>query len=272
MKNIKVEPQWSKTKEEIWNNSFEQIVSSEPLVIRNPVLFRNNVTFRLIASIAAVYIVLLIFSSLYEKSYKTGSGERVSVNLPDGSTAILNSQSTLSYKPVLWFFRRDVKMNGEIFFSVKKGSDFRVNSSNGIVSVLGTKFNVFSRDDDFDVICYSGKVGVEAQGVSIGTTLEKNSRLYKNTEGIYIIDNSSQYELKNSWVENNFLFKDEPLKNVLNEIERQYSVQIFYRDTLKLNYTGNFTKLEDPLVVLEIITLPFGFKVEQIDGGYNIVK
>jgi len=272
MKNIKIEPHWSKTKEEIWNNNFEQIVSSDPPVIKNQVRFRYKREFRLIVSIAAVFIAFLVFSFLYEKSFETNAGERVSVKLPDGSEATMNSQSSLSYKPLLWIFGREVKMSGELFFSVKKGSDFKVNSVNGVISVLGTKFNVLSRGDNFGVICYTGKVGVEANGVEPGTTLEKNTRLYRDTEGRFVIETSEQYELKNSWVENNFLFKAEPLKNVLDEVGRQYAVPVFYNDSLNLIYSGNFSKLEDPLIVLEIITLPFGLKVEFKDGNYNIVK
>lgn len=272
MKNIKVEPKWKKTKEQIWADHFEEILSVDPLVVKNPVLFRYKNRFQFATAVAAVFAAILLIPSLYVKSFETVTGERVTVNLPDGSIAILNSQSSISYKPLLWFNQRVVKMSGEIFYTVKRGSDFKVNSSGGVVSVLGTKFNVFSRDENFTVTCYSGKVGVEADGVEPGTVLEKNSRLFKNAAGNFTIEISNLFEIKNSWVENIFLFKAEPLKRVLDEIQRQYNISILYDESLNYNYTGNFTKLEDPLLVLEIVTLPFELKIELKDGVYNIVN
>jgi len=272
MKNIKVEPKWKITKEQIWADHFEEIVSVEPLVVKNPVLLRYKSRLQFAIAVAAVFAAILLIPSLYVKSFETVTGERVTVTLPDGSSAILNSQSSISYKPLLWFSQRVVKMSGEIFYTVKRGSDFKVNSSNGVVSVLGTKFNVFSREDNFSVTCYSGLVGVEADGLEPGTTLESNTRLFRSAAGNFTTEISNLYEIKNSWVENNFLFKAEPLKNVLDEIQRQYNISILYDETLNYNYTGNFTKLDDVLLVLEIVTLPFELKIELKDGVYNIVN
>ncbi|HBZ24966.1 MAG TPA: hypothetical protein DEO54_01835 [Rikenellaceae bacterium] len=272
MKNIKVEPKWSRTKDQIWADNFAEIVSLEPLVVKTPFLFRYKRRFQFATAVAAIFAAVLLIPSLYVKSFEASTGERLTVTLPDGSGVTLNSLSSISYKPILWFKERAVKMSGEVFFTVKRGSDFKVSSSNGVVSVLGTKFNVFSRGDNFSVTCYSGKVGVEAPGVEQGTTLENNTRLYRTSEGSFIVERSKQYDLKNSWIENNFLFKAEPLKNVIDEIGRQYNVSISYDENLNFNYTGNFSKLDNPLLVLEIVTLPFGLKIEERDGVYNIVN
>ncbi|MDP3436819.1 MAG: FecR domain-containing protein [Bacteroidales bacterium] len=270
MKNIKVEPKWKKTKEQIWTDHFEEIVSVEPLVVKTSFLLRYKSRFQFATAVAAAFVAILLIPTLYVKSFEAATGERVAVTLPDGSSAILNSQSSISYKPLLWFSQRVVKMSGEIFYTVMRGSDFKVNSSNGVVSVLGTKFNVFSREDNFSVTCYSGKVGVEADGLEAGMTLEKNTRLFKSEAGNFTTEISNLYEIKNSWVENNFLFRAEPLKSVLDEIRRQYNISISYDENLNYNYTGNFSKLDDPLLVLEIVTLPFELKIVLKDGVYNI--
>ncbi|MDP3452265.1 MAG: FecR domain-containing protein [Bacteroidales bacterium] len=272
MKNIKVEPKWKNSKEQIWADHFEKIVSVEQLVAKSPSLFSHKRRFQFAMAVAAIFAAILLIPSIYVRSFETSIGERVTVTLPDGSGALLNSQSSISYKPLLWFSQRVVKMSGEIFYTVKSGSSFRVNSSNGVVSVLGTKFNVFSREDNFSVTCYSGMVGVEADGVDPGTTLESNTRLFRSAAGNFTTERSNLYEIKNSWVENKFLFKAEPLKNVIDEIRRQYNISISYDETLNYYYTGNFSKLEDPLLVLEIVTLPFELKIVLRDGVYNIVN
>ena len=49
---------------------------------------------------------------------------------------------------------------GEGFFSVQKGSRFKVVSQQGIVEVLGTQFNILSRKGTYEVACVEGKVKV----------------------------------------------------------------------------------------------------------------
>jgi len=45
-------------------------------------------------------------------------------------------------------------------FNVKKGNSFNVVSSLGKTFVLGTSFNIFSREDKYRVACVTGKVKV----------------------------------------------------------------------------------------------------------------
>lgn len=114
MKNIKLEPKWKKTKEQIWADHFEEILSVEPLVVKKTFLFRYKSRLQIATAVAAVFAAILLIPSLYVKSFETVSGESVTVTLPDGSSAILNSQSSISYKPLLWFRQRAVKMSGAL--------------------------------------------------------------------------------------------------------------------------------------------------------------
>ena len=50
---------------------------------------------------------------------------------------------------------------------------------------------------------------------------------------------------------------------VLNEIERQYGVEINGADTLNYKYTGNFNRRQDVEEVLGFVCKPFGIKFEK---------
>ncbi len=64
------------------------------------------------------------------------------------------------------------------------------------------------------------------------------------------------------WTEDKFVFISTPLSQVIEEIERQYNIDILVPENIDYIYTGNFSKLKDPEQVLEIVGKPFGLKLK----------
>ncbi|MBJ6143202.1 FecR family protein [Hymenobacter sp. BT559] len=95
----------------------------------------------------------------------TAYGQTRTVQLPDGSSVVLNGHSTLRY-PETWAAGkpREVWLDGEAYFSVQHQADnqrFLVHTKAGFnVEVLGTKFTVSRRRDQGRVVLLSGKVRV----------------------------------------------------------------------------------------------------------------
>jgi len=161
--------------------------------------------------------------------YATVSGEKIDGKLPDGSTFVLNAESDLDYKEYNWHKDRRIGLEGEAFFSVKKGSKFTVITPNGSVQVLGTKFNVRSRGKTLEVSCQEGKVAVLTKD---GKEIDQ----LNPTDAIRIVDNQVndkwkfQATEKASWVDGISKFKKVPLVVVLDELERQYEIEIKRND------------------------------------------
>ena len=107
-------------------------------------------------------------------------GEQNIYELPDGSVATLNAQSSISYEPGEWSSARRVELNGEAFFEVKKGTPFLVKTPYGDVQVLGTSFNVDARKDHFSVACFTGSVRVVAAS---------RSQVLSPGERVFVSDN-----------------------------------------------------------------------------------
>ncbi len=76
------------------------------------------------------------------------------VNLPDASKITLQKNTRVGYKKYSWPFNREVTLEGEAFFEVAKGETFTVTTSNGSVKVLGTSFNVNTKNDLLLISCY----------------------------------------------------------------------------------------------------------------------
>ena len=105
---------------------------------------------------------------------------------------------------------------------MKKGSDFKVKSSSGFVQVLGTKFNIYDRDNYYQVECYHGLVRVESNEYSDKLGLGESVRLF---EGEVVINSNNDLNSP-SWVENRSTFNSMPLFLVIDELERQYSLKV----------------------------------------------
>ena len=234
--------------------------SNEYLKLRNKLPKIKN-RFKPYLQVAAAILIgfSLYFSITNSKltSVETLTSEKLEVNLPDESIVFLNASSTLKYNKSKWKNERTVELKGEAFFKVAKGSNFDVKTNNGIVSVLGTHFNVKNRKNFFEVTCYEGLVSVN-----------NNNKIIKLPAGnsIRYLDNTSVASLTNatepSWNNNVSDFKSVPFIEVIKEFERQYGVALIYQniDTNQL-FTGSFTH-NDINTSLKSITLPLHLNFE----------
>ena len=141
------------SKEDIWSR-IEKEIDEDPA--------KKTVPLWTYIGIAASILLVATFI-FYPKSdpqiitTSTVLAESRVIELPDGSTASLNANTTISYSED---WNRELTLKGEAFFEVTEGEKFLVKTSIGDVEVLGTSFNVFVRDSVFEVACKTGKVGV----------------------------------------------------------------------------------------------------------------
>lgn len=256
--NIKVTPSWSKSKEQIWAERFEAL-SDEPVEVEVNQGKRLNFTRRhwisIASAAAAIVVVFSSFALLYNKEVVAPKGTRLSLLLPDGSKVQLNAYSSVSYKPYSWKISRRVKMEGEAFFEVVKGSKFSVITPNGSVAVLGTSFNVIARGELFDVTCVTGRVEVTSANSSTLLTPGMGSTLQ---EGSLVSSEGRDADAITGWIKGEFSFSDARLIDVIEEIERQYNITIVAPKDLNYFYTGKFSMDKNPEEILQIIGKPFG--------------
>lgn len=263
--NIRIIPKWSRSKEEIWRDHFEGLISE----VRPPVK-SNAHHFARLYYYAAAIVLIFIIPMIYTRTIVSQRGEHISYVLPDGSGVTLNADSKLIYKPLMWPLKREVRMDGEAYFEVeKKGTKFLVKSKNGVVKVLGTKFNVLSRGEIYRVSCISGKVQVISGGEAI---LEKGRIAFRGKDGTLVVEEMGEVKKNISWREGIFYFRSALLEDVINEISRQYDISIEYSEINGHLYTGNFSRESKIDSVLEIIALPFGLRPEKTKNGYKLVK
>ncbi len=221
--------------------------------------------------IAASILLLLSFTALgmrfYFKEVNCPPGEQKNATLPDGSTVQLNAKSVISFHPLWWRMKREVDLRGEAFFKVKKGEKFTVVSKNGETSVMGTSFNIFARDEDYEVTCLTGRVRVSSNKTRDEIIITPNQMATLNSSGKLDANLDVNAKLALGWTKGQFIFTQIPLRKVLSEISLRYGVAI--KNTAGLNqlYTGSFIKEREIEPVLDLVCKPFDVEYKKTSSG-----
>ncbi len=221
--------------------------------------------------IAAVFAISFgLYYAFFNDPYtvfETQIAETKTITLPDESRVTLNSKTILKYNEKTWDSNRTLKLDGEAFFIVAKGKTFEVQTPQATVRVIGTEFNVKSRDDFFEVLCYEGKVNVNHLNNSLDLAA-LNSYKYHDGKVVY----EEMLFNQPSWMDKKSTFKSVLFGHVLNEFQRQYSITFDLNgvDTNQL-FTGSFTH-NDIDNALQSITLPLQLTYKKQNGNVILQK
>ena len=224
---------------------------------------------------ASLILLIAVFSILNISSNTTvvtEKGQHLVFFLPDSSKVTLNADSKITYDTKNWQTNRTINLEGEAFFQVKKGRKFEVTSNKGTVTVLGTSFNIYARENNYKVACVTGKVKVSAnennqyqvltpglQTSIVNSIVNKPSRLVKGKRAY-------------SWIDNEFYFEKISMTQVVKEIERQYNLSIKIPNNVKERmYTGYFDT-KNIKNTLDKVCLPMGLKYRIVDKRVVIVS
>ena len=180
-----------------------------------------------LAAAAAVLLVAayLFFPSGNTIQWETGLAETQTHTLPDGSTVRLNAATVVEFSEQNWATERTLSLSGEAFFDVVSGSTFTVSTPTGAVRVLGTQFNVRARAEALEVTCSEGRVAVLVADTPVAEL--------GPGDGLRSLDPTTAPERFRfaptplpGWWDGVFRFRSVPLRQVLDELERQFALQI----------------------------------------------
>jgi len=223
---------------------------------------------RIYWSAAASIVLIALLASVY--FYQTtpnqivaSKGQHLEYTLPDGSNVTVNADSKISFSESDFTKKRVLKLDGEAFFSVQKGKPFVVKTKTGSVEVLGTKLNVYSRDNELSVSCLTGKVKVTANGQSV--TIEPGEKA-DLVSGTLQKTTNIQTDQMAGWRSGEFHFDNVPLISIFEEIERQFNVKIATKGIENRFFTGSFSN-KNLNEVLETVCLPMHLDYEIKNGN-----
>jgi transmembrane sensor len=254
---------WKSDKEEVLDTLFKKIEEQEKAVQKSQ---RRISWFRVAAaSVAATAAVLLAFWFFTASVILTSpEGQTLTSRLPDASRVILHDGSTLKYSKFVW--NRKVNLSGEAYFEVENGTGFRVQTANGEVEVLGTRFLVSERENRFSVQCFQGRVKAGFQNET--AELEPGTQFTAGNETA-VKENFSNEKNYPAFARFQKNFSGVAISQVTKEIETFFGVEIELDVDAGKKFTGTVQSgnLEN---VLQIVCEPLQLKYS-IEDEYRIL-
>ncbi|MFY0685628.1 MAG: FecR domain-containing protein [Cyclobacteriaceae bacterium] len=179
--------------------------------------------------------------------------------MPDGSLVTVNQSSSIAYQKSDFLDHRKVVLEGEAYFEVThdETNPFEVHTSNMVVRVLGTAFNVNDKADTSIIAVTSGKVMVMANAQNIVLT-KGMVGVYRKASGELLVHNASTTGLT-YWKTKTLSFDKTPLSEVIEVINAAYNVEIVLANpniaSCPLSVVFADEQLEN---ILEVISVTIG--------------
>jgi transmembrane sensor len=185
-------------------------------------------------AIAAAIVVFCTFG-YFAFSYFTGPAATVTVasnnsvrvdTLPDGSVITMNTMSQLAYPEKFKGDTRSVSLQGEAFFNVTpdKTKPFIITVNDVTIRVVGTSFNIKSRNGKTEVIVATGIVNVAKNEKSINLEPGEKTEI-DNSKG-ELSKKSVKGKLYSYYVNKELVCDETPLSELVPALNAIYSVNI----------------------------------------------
>jgi transmembrane sensor len=255
-------------------------------------------------SAVAVFIIGIFFTVNYfsvkadnnSKTYTAVYGEKKNIQLPDGSIVTLNAGSTIKINEKYGIVSRDIYLEGEAFFEVKRDTihPFFVHTQDMDIKALGTAFNVkaylnekitetslirglvevtLKDDHNFKTLLYPNqkirwqhydKDNVDSSGNSTNTSIASATEPDSLKKKLVLTNGGDIKET--AWKENKLIFEDERFDDIALLLERWYGASIHFNDPSirSFRFTGIFEK-EELKTVLDFLkeSKNFNYTIEQ---------
>jgi len=229
---------------------------------------------RLAASVGTVLLGggLLVRRLADRDDFQTGPGDRRQLQLTDGSTAEIGSDTALAV--AFTSGERLIRLReGDAFFAVAADTarPFIVQAGDVRVRALGTQFSLRARDERLDITVREHAVAVAvpgepAQRVAAGEGMRVTAG---RTGPIAPVD----LAIAEAWREDRMVFTDAALADVVAEIDRYRHGQIIITDRAlaALRVSGSF-RADDTDAALRIIAATLPVRIDDFLGLVTLIR
>ena len=268
-----------------WNNVFSRITESEKKNENGFVRISYlKSSFMRVAAIALVLLCLgiagtyLLYPDIFSRKITIASGndqKNIEVALPDGSRIFLNRNSEFSYRSNFGARGRNVTLTGEAFFEIAPDASnpFIIDAGKAKVRVVGTSFNVITKNDESEVevfvktgkVMLSNKAGSKSLALDPGYIGTMDSELSAKS-----INNNPNYL---SWKTGLLVYNGQKLDVVFSDLKRVYNMDIEVADSsiLENRWTSPIDN-QPQETIIRLICASFNLSYTNDGKAYHLVK
>lgn len=197
-------------------------------------------------------------------------GQRTELTLADGTLVWLNSGSRLEVSEGFDSDDREVRLDGEAYFSVRKNTDkpFVVHTKSYSVKVMGTEFNVssYAGVPDWSVALVKGQVEVYGDN-NVNVVLTPNMKV-EEIDGRLVTSEFSDYDAL-LWRKGILAFEDASFSDIFARLETYYQVSFLVEDSkiLDRHSTCKFVTSDGIDCIMDVLlmgeNLSYEFDIEE---------
>lgn len=226
----------------------------------------------------AATIVILLTSSLFvwnifhEESVLVAEThtQKIELLLPDGTRVWLNRNSRIEYPNQFENDSRIVYMDGEAYFDVQRDTTrpFIIKTKQTTTTVLGTEFNLVSRNNLQNIMVTEGKVLYISEQAKTILTVGETATLKNN-----IIEKKTSINTnKLAWKTGVLIYKNTPLQEVFQDLRSLYNIEITTKNdsvnNIRFNAELDNRDVDEIFEFLEI-SIP-NISITALDNTYEV--
>ena len=222
--------------------------------------------------VLGLVIAAVVFLHDPSVTLSTGRGETLQMALTDGSILWLNHTTRVRIEGERQ--RTVVLQEGQAQFQVQPSeSPFQVITDQATITVLGTRFDVLTRNAKTRIIVQEGMVNVIPSINEKGIELCANTRLLVQDDLLRLQPEPVNAETLLGWIRGDLVFEKTPLHEIITELENRYDVEISIAspDLAYKTLTATFRDLAIDQV-LRSISLTMGVEVVRTGNHFRLQK
>ncbi len=241
---------------------------------------KDSRVYWLVAAVLSIGIAVWMWQLMFSSTvYTAPFGEVVSVELDDRTSVQLNSGSELRLQRGFGDSHRNVELAGEAFFDVEHGDvPFLVHTSNAVVQVLGTSFNVRSwpgtGTSETTVALTQGSIELLSSDEPGFSQLLEPGEISR-VRGVRTMPERVQalrIDEVLAWRSSNIAFNATRLIDAAAEIERRFNVPVSVDNAsaAQKTVTGFYQTPDNPEGILEDLASIAGLQLTFTNGKYTL--
>lgn len=183
------------------------------------------------------------------------------ITLPDGTVAVLQRGSSLSYSPTFNELDRRIQLYGQAFFEVHQDKDrpFFVANAATELRVTGTAFNLRVEDEELEVEVSEGSVELTKNNEVMAVFANKCG-VSKQGKALQLMDAPNLN--RHAWRTGKMVFEESALAEVLEAMRTNFGFTVSGAENCNYPVSGSF-KTDNPVAILESIAMLGGGELEK---------
>ncbi|WP_347987627.1 FecR family protein [Methylomonas sp. AM2-LC] len=228
-----------------------------------------------LALAASFVFCLILFDPItkIQADYYTSVGETQTVQLKDGSSITLNTDTAISVA-----YKNDERyihlLKGEAYFDVQPDTTkpFVVDSGNTETRVLGTRFIVQETQTEDKITVIKGLVQVSNVELQQRALLHPDQQVTNTNAGLTAVQSIINNQ-HSTWLNGRLSFQDTPLADVIREMDRYLPGVILFSDSHLKTYRINARfDLTQPILALDTLEQTLPIKITHVTNWLTVIS